>query len=341
MERLKIGQIGRHHEHAVSKFGTLRRRMEDVFEIVGVVEDAPFMKGLTYKEYELAPFEGIPRLTLYEMLNYPGLDAVMVETPNADLVPIATMAMEHGLAIHMDKPTGADVGAYKRLLEGCAARGLPFQIGYMYRGNPAVLWCREALKQGWLGEIQQFEGSMNHNYGGEPYQGYLGAQPGGILYNLGCHIVDVAVGLLGKPRGVYTYLTSVAGYDETTGNNAVAVLEYPHAFAIIRASSKDPASNPGRRFRVVGTNATVDVWPAERFDGKPLVMELTLANAIPGYDAGHHVVDFGVTPDRYDVQLREFAAMIRGEAKSSYTIEHDLAVAEVVADFMKGTGRIV
>lgn len=332
MSRIRIGQIGIQHEHASGKFASLTQRLGDAFEVVGWVDDRPFCHGATPVDCakELPGYAKYPQLTLDQLYAVPGLQAVLVEVPDEDLVTVATGALAHGLAMHMDKPTGHDLAAFRRLREGAAARGLAFQLGYMYRGNPALAWCRKALAAGWLGGICQFEGSMNHCYGGEPYQKYIGALPGGMMYNLGCHILDVIVSLLGRPQRTAAFLHSAPGTPDGILDNGFAVLDYPHAVATIKACSVDAANTPGRRFRLCCTNATIEIFPAERFDGQPLKAELTLKQAIPGYAAGRHVLDFGAVADRYEAQLRDFAAMIRGEKRDEYPPEHDLAVAETL-----------
>ncbi len=44
---------------------------------------------------------------------------------------------------------------------------LPFQMGYMFRGNPAFNWIRKAVEKGWLGDVFEIQASMSHNYGGD------------------------------------------------------------------------------------------------------------------------------------------------------------------------------
>ncbi len=53
-------------------------------------------------------------MTEVELLNHPGLQVVMIETPNGDLVPAALGCMHHGLPTHMDKPGGEDLGLFKK-----------------------------------------------------------------------------------------------------------------------------------------------------------------------------------------------------------------------------------
>ncbi len=328
MGRIKIGQIGVCHEHASGKINTLRL-LSDVFEIVGVVDDRQ-STAAKFAGSDLKPYEGLKWMTEEELLHYPGLQAVVVETPNDDLVPTALRCVERGLPLHMDKPGGRDLALFKRLLDGCEKRHLPFQMGYMFRGNPAFQWCLKAARAGWLGEVFEVQAGMSHNYGGEPYQDYLAQFPGGIMFNLGCHLIDFVAALLGRPERVTPFLKSVQGGPANAMNHGLAVLEYPRATATLRACSREVDGLNRRRLKVCGTKGTVDVCPPERFDGKPLLMDLALSEGNEEYPAGNHVVDFGIKRDRYEVQFRELAKLIDGEMTNPCRYAHDYLVQEIV-----------
>lgn len=328
MSRIKIGQIGVCHEHASGKIRTLRL-LPEVFDIVGVVDDretsAPKAAG-----DNLTPYEGLPWLTEAELFATPGLDAVVVETPNGDLVPTALRCLERNLPMHMDKPGGEELEPFRQLRQGCAKRNLPFQMGYMFRGNPAMQWCLRAAHEGWLGEIFEVQASMSHNYGGEPYQPYLGQFAGGIMYNLGCHFIDFIVAMLGRPQAISPFLKSAPGYPDRIKNNCLSILEYPHATVTLRACSLEVGGLGNRRLKICGTNGTVELCPLERFDGEPLTMRLTLQSDAGGYDAGVHTLDFGAKRDRYEDQLMELAEMVCGNRSNPWSAEHDILVQEVV-----------
>jgi predicted dehydrogenase len=329
MRKIKIGQIGVCHEHAVGKIKTLRL-MPDVFEIVGVVDERATSNTPRYAGYDLSAYEGLKFMSEEELFNTPGLQAVTVEVPNLELVPMAMRCMERNLAIHMDKPGGDNLEQFARMRKGVDERNLPFQMGYMFRGNPAVQWIMNAVRQGWLGEVFEIQASMSHNYGGEDYQEYLGKFPGGIMFNLGCHLIDLAVAIMGRPLEVVSFLKSAPGYPGHIKNNCLSILGYPHATVTLRACSQEVDGLVRRRFKLCGTNGSVELCPMERFDGVPLTMSLVLKDPIPGYSAGAHTLDFGVVRDRYEDQLLELARTVNGEIKNPYTYEHDHLVQEVL-----------
>jgi predicted dehydrogenase len=238
--------------------------------------------------------------------------------------------MEHNLAIHMDKPGGEDLELFGKLLNGCKERGLPFQMGYMFRNNPAIQFCQKAVRKGWLGEIVEVHADMSHNYGGKAYQQYLSNFKGGIMFNLGCHHIDWIISMLGRPENISPFLKSTLGSANGAKNNCLAVLEYPHTLISLSACDLNAGGGSGRRVKIFGSKGIIDLSPLERFDGKPLQMQLTLLEGNEEYSAGSHIVDFGIKLDRYEDQLLEFAEIIRGEMKNPYTYGHDYLTQEVV-----------
>ena len=328
MKKVKIGQIGVCHEHAAGKINSLRG-MPDVFEIIGVVDDRG-SRSAKFAGGDLKPYEGLKWMTEEELFKVPGLQAVAVETPNADLVPTALRCMERNLAMHMDKPGGEDLKLFEKLRKGCEGRNLPFQIGYMFRNNPAIQLSQKAIRDGWLGDIFEIQASMSHNYGGAAYQEYLGEFKGGIMFNLGCHLIDFIVAMLGRPERITPFLKSAPGTPDAIKNNCLTILEYPHATVALRACSFEVDGLPNRRLKICGTKGAIELCPLERFDGQPLRMRLSLLEGAGGYAAGTHAIDLGVKLDRYQDQLLELAKTVNGEMKNPYGYEHDYLVQEVL-----------
>ncbi|MBN8527497.1 MAG: Gfo/Idh/MocA family oxidoreductase [Planctomycetes bacterium] len=329
MPRLRVVQIGICHEHAAAKMRTLRA-LPEVFEVVGVVDDRTLHAASAHIVEEcLTAYDGLTWLSEAEALAMPGLDAVLVETPNADLVATALRCLEHDLPMHMDKPAGWDLAAFDRLLSGCDARGLPFQMGFMFRANPAFAFCAQAVQAGWIGEISSIQADMSHDYGGEAYQRYLARMPGGIMFNLGCHLIDAVAGLLGRPQRVVPLNLSTSDVADGTANLCQATLIYPHAFATVNACSRKAGGLDARRMVVCGSNGTIELSPLERFDGQPLAVHLTLREARGGHPAGRSVIDCGARRDRYREHLLEFADMVRTRTRGRHGSAHDRLVHEI------------
>ena len=322
---------GLKHEHSAGKLLTLSK-MRDDFEIVAVADDRA--RATPSYRADPLPLDGLKIVGEDEALAMKDIDAVFVEVANNDLMEIARVYAGRGVPMHCDKPCGETMGPYREVVETCRAKGVPMQMGYMFRANPGVRFVHRAVREGWLGNVVSVEADMNHDYGDDSYQRYVGTFRGGILYNLGCHLVDLVLPMM---EGDMVRAHNVTGVAKGDGpeclNRCAALLEWPSATVFLRACSRVPDGLPRRRLRVDGTKGVIDLSPIERFDGVSLTLDMTLASPAGGYAAGRHVVDLGVQTDRYMDQLREFAEILRGERENpSWLYDHDLKVHETTLE---------
>lgn len=329
MERIRIGQIGIGHNHGSEKMNTLRR-LSDLFEVVGVVEDDPQWRR---RRGDWECYRGIPWMSEEELFRVPGLQAVAVETDGFGLVPAARRCAEHNLHIHMDKPGGESLGAFRELLDEFERRKLCIQLGYMYRNNPAIRFCRDAVRKGWLGEIFEIHAVMSRYDGGdEDYRRWLSNFRGGAMYIFGGHLIDIVISMLGRPDRVTPFQRKTR--DDALFDNGFAVLEYPCCTASIRTSVAEVDGMKHRRLIVCGTKGTAEIYPLEhpsdRYDRDPLHVRLTLLEPCGDFPAGTHIVDAGVMPGRYTEQLAEFARIVRGEIANPYPYGHEFLVQEAL-----------
>ena len=328
MKKLNIIQIGITHEHANGKIATLRK-MTDTYNLIGYVDDRTFSSNLCYNDFSHL-FADLKSFTLEEALNMPDLDAVAVEVPNPDLVTVGMQVMEHNIPMHLDKPAGYELEPYKKLLDGCKAKNLPLQMGYMFRGNPVFKYVRHLVANNAFGDIFSIDMDMDHCYGGRPYEEYLSKLPGGIMSNLGCHLIDFIVALMGEPEKVHPFLKSTRQAFPDAITNSLAVLEYPYATVNVRCSCPKPGAK--RHCRIGGTKGCAEFSPLERFDGKPLELQLFFKEAVCGFQPGSYTITFPPQYDRYIVQLQELADVINGIAQPEYTYEHDYLVHKVTLE---------
>lgn len=318
---------GQTHEHAPGKLETLKK-MRDEYEIVAIVDDFP-RRSPMYRD-QAWDTAGYPVVSEEEAWRIPDIDVGFVEVTNRDLMEIAAKFAERGIPMHCDKPCGEDFEAYRRVVETCRAKGIPFQIGYMYRTNPALTFVRDFVRAGHLGKVGFVEADMNHAYNHDNYAAYMQTFAGGILYSLGCHLVDMVEPLVtGAPTRVTRVLKSAFGQAPGGKTDGLALLEFPETNVLIRAACEMPGGILCRRLRVDGTNGTLDLCPIERFDGEELTLALSLKNAAGGQPAGRHEVGFGVQTDRYAAQLLDLAAIVRGEKPNDQDYDRDLRVHEL------------
>lgn len=318
--RIKVGQIGTAHAHAGGKMSTLRKLRDD-YEVVGVVE--PDRERRKRAENH-AVYRGLAWMTEEQLLGTEGLEAVAVETAVRDLVPTAARCVAAGMHLHLDKPAGASLAAFKAVLDEATRRNLTVQMGYMFRNNPGFQFCFRAVREGWLGQVFELDGVMSKMVGAETRRQLL-EQPGGTMFELGCHLIDAMVAALGRPERVSPYARRTRPDQDDLTDNMLAVFEYPKATATIRSAVVEVDGFRRRQFVVCGDRGTIDVRPLE-----PPRLLLALAEPRDAYKRGYQEVELPAMPGRYDEQLAELARIIRGEIESPYAPSHDLAVHEAI-----------
>lgn len=315
---LLIGQIGTTHSHASGKMEAIRS-LPDLWKVVGVAEsDMALHQALAKSK----AYSGLPVLTEERLLGTDGLKAVAVETRVETSCATALKCIQAGKHVHLDKPGALNHTAFKEMRMEAEKRGLTVQMGYMLRYNPAFELLFQAVKEGWLGEITEIDAAMG-KLADDQTRKELGGLPGGGMFELACHVMDIVVKLLGKPSKVHPY--STPQQDDGVKDNQMAVLEYPKATAVVRCNHTDPFGGPRRRFNVTGTEGTFEIIPLE--SGK---VNLSLKQARGAYKKGQQSFQLQVPKGRYDLEFVDLAKVVRGEKKLAWDANHDITLHETV-----------
>jgi predicted dehydrogenase len=225
--------------------------------------------------------------------------------------------------IHLDKPAGESLPQFKRILDTAAKQHLQVQMGYMYRYNPAVVMMRDFLRNGWLGEPFEVHTVMSKVISAASRQG-LAEYRGGTIFELGCHIIDLVVGVLGKPDGVSPYKQHASPLGDKLLDNMLAVLSYPRAIASVKSSAMEVEGFARRHFVVCGSEGTFHIQPLDRPD-----VRFALSKPRGKYVKGYQDVKIGAYR-RYVADADDMARIIRGEKDADFSYEHDLNVQETV-----------
>ncbi|MEM7143558.1 MAG: Gfo/Idh/MocA family oxidoreductase [Verrucomicrobiota bacterium] len=318
--RIKIGQIGTAHGHARGKMETMRGQA-DLFEVVGIVEADAGQRASVEGEKAYA---GLNWMSEEELFAVPGIEAVAVETAVRDLVPTARRVVGAGLHVHLDKPAGDSMSAFRELLEAAEAKEVVVQLGYMLRYNPVFQLMYEAVAAGWIGEVMEIDCMMG-KLAPEEMREELSEFSGGGMFELGGHLIDSIVYLMGKPEKVTPFLKRTMPERDEFADNGLAVLEWPKATAAVRVNMRDPFGFPRRRFQVAGVLGALEIMPME--SGKAT---LSLKAAHGDYAEGVQAIQLAREGGRFDGEFRDFAAVIRGERSLAWVAAHDLAVHETL-----------
>lgn len=316
---IRVGQIGVGHAHA-SKLSVYRDLPD--FEVIGIVEPNAELRQAAQQQ---AAYRDLPWMTEEQLLNTPGLQAVLVETEVRDLLATAGRCIAAGKHVHLDKPAGDSLAEYKRLLNQAEQQQLLVQMGYMYRYNPAVRLLHEFLQQGWLGDIFEVHAVMSKVIDPTNRQ-KLAEFPGGIMFELGCHIIDLVVGVLGPPVQTTAFPQHASSHSDSLADNMLSVFQYPRATATVKTSAMEVEGFARRHLVVCGSAGTFHIQPLDNPAAK-------VALNVPRgeYAAGYQELTFPKF-ERYVADAVDMARIIRGEAESQFSYAHDLAVQTAVLE---------
>ncbi len=135
------------------------------------------------------------------------IDLLVVATPNRLHVPIARRALTHRVAVVMDKPLAPDLTSAAALVDHFAAAGVPFTVFQNRRWDGDFLTVRRFVESGELGTVTRFESRFEKfrpEVNTSAWRELPGAsEGGGLLLDLGAHLVDQALTLFGPVHRVY------------------------------------------------------------------------------------------------------------------------------------------
>ena len=159
--------------------------------------------------------------SLDELLELP-LDGVVIATPSALHAEQAVAALDAGLAVFCQKPLGRTADEAARVVDAARSADRLLAVDLSYRFTRAA----QALKGLDLGRIHAAELAFHNAYGPDkPWFYDRELAGGGCVIDLGTHLVDLALWLLGRPRvaAVDAQLLHRGGHD--VEDYAVARLE--------------------------------------------------------------------------------------------------------------------
>ncbi|MGW7426910.1 Gfo/Idh/MocA family protein [Streptomyces sp. NPDC054813] len=184
------------------------------------------------------------------------LDLVVIASPNRTHVPLATTALKAGLPVVVDKPVAGTAAEARELAALAEEHGLLLSVFQNRRWDNDFLTLRNLLEEGELGDPWRFE-SRFERWRPQPKGGWREsgdpAEIGGLLYDLGSHVVDQALVLFGPATEVYAESVIRRAGAETDDDTFIAVTHASGVRSHLYASAT--AAQLGPRFRVLGSKA--------------------------------------------------------------------------------------
>jgi predicted dehydrogenase len=185
------------------------------------------------------------------------LDLVVVASPNRAHVPLARAAIAAGLAVVVDKPLAASADEARVLVREARERGVLLTVFQNRRWDGDFLTVRRLLETNQLGTVARFE-SRFERWRPELSGGWRESgdpeDAGGLLYDLGSHLVDQALELFGPTEQVYAELDARRAGARTDDDTFVALTHESGVRSHLWMSAI--AAQQAPRFRILGSAAS-------------------------------------------------------------------------------------
>jgi predicted dehydrogenase len=140
-----------------------------------------------------------------EMLKMPELDAVDICTPNVWHSIMAVDALEAGLHVFCEKPDAVSVEEAEKMKAAAEKSGKTLMVMRNNRYLPSSSFMKEYVEAGKMGEIYAARCGWQRRRGIPGKGGWFTTKElsgGGPLIDLGVHMIDLTMWLMGNPKPV-------------------------------------------------------------------------------------------------------------------------------------------
>ncbi|WP_277680728.1 Gfo/Idh/MocA family protein [Saccharomonospora azurea] len=191
------------------------------------------------------------------------LDLVVVGTPPATHVELATRALDAGLHVVVDKPFTTTRAQGEALVEHAQRAGRLLTVFQNRRWDGDFRTLRHLVTSGALGRVHTFESRFESwkPHGPRAWKAHTPiSQGGGIVFDLGSHLIDQALQLFGPVESLWADIAVRTPHSSgVADDDALVVLRHRDGVRsqIVLSSL---AALPGPRFHVLGSSAAYTKW---------------------------------------------------------------------------------
>lgn len=319
IEKIRVGLMGTGHSHFSGKLKAMADSPD--YEIVSIWDGDAARRAKAEKDPLLAKAKWVSE---DQLLGDSSLHLIVVECRAWEALPWGQKVIDAGHHLHLEKPPGNDWKAFQKLIADARRKNLLVQTGYLWRFHQGVEAAMDAAKKGWLGEIQMVRGTMNSDRG-PAERAIEGHYKGGGLFELGGHVVDRIVELMGRPKAVKSWLRHDTSVNDKLNDNNLAVFEYDKGLAMVAQSAHMAGSGDHRSFEIIGTDGTFFLNP----EANPPRMRVFLKKAQGNYKAGWQQIELPPQP-RFVADFAELARALKTGTPLKHSYDHELLLQETL-----------
>jgi predicted dehydrogenase len=245
--------VGCAHIHTPSFVSRLRAR--DDIRVVAVWDP-----DRSRAEKYAADLQAQVRDQVEEIWTDDGIDAVIICSETDRHEELVGPAVAAGLNLFVEKPLGLGGDDANRMAALIEEAGVLFQTGYFQRGLPAHLFIRDQIRAGTFGTISRVRASFCHSGSmrdlfSPDWLWMTDRERAGVgaFGDLGAHVLDLLIWMLGGVSAVTTAIRPVTGrYGEDCDESGEALLRFESGVIGSIAAGWVDVANP-ITFEISGT----------------------------------------------------------------------------------------
>lgn len=239
-----------------------------------------------------------------DLIESPGVDAVVVASPNDTQYGYVSAALENGKHVLCEKPCGLSSGETTQMWDRVMATRQPhlvLHVNYIFRFLDGVRVLQRLIAEGYVGTVQSVSITSLNNAANElkiartSWRHSLD-RGGGVWLDMGSHFVDLATFLFGDAQVVSAELNNLQGVPVAEGETdyeAKATLDHDGIPVTIWVSQiyDGPTVEHNRQLVIVGDRGTLiqTLTRGNRLGDKPELL-------FRGHDGSERCFDLPTRP---------------------------------------------
>jgi len=247
------------------------------------------------------------------------LDLIVIATPNRSHVTLAERAIEAGVPVLVDKPLSVSCATAERLLNLSKARAVPLCVFQNRRWDSDFLTVNQVLANGLVGTPMRVDSRFELYRPLNPLawrESPDRESGGGVLFDLGSHLIDQAIVLFGHPRTVYSEINCRRTGAVIDDDTFVSLTFEGDVTCHLWMSKCARAAGP--RFRIVGSDAVFEIA-----DTDPQWEALQSGERPGGPHWGEHPSQGVLTSGDWTNLQKEFVQPVAGAYEEFYRLLRD------------------
>lgn len=279
------------------------------------------------------------------VINDPEVDCVLIAVPNDLHCQMTVEIAQAGKDVICEKPLCRTLTEADRMIQVCRDNGVLLMYAEQLCFAPKYARAKQLVDEGALGKAFLVKQSEEHDGPHKPWFWDVDRSGGGVLLDMGCHSVEFARWIFGKPRalGVTAVLNTYVHREKTRGeDHSLCMVEYEGArLGHAENSWAKKSGGVDDKCEIYGSQGSTR---ADLLHGSSL---LTYSEAGYGYAVEKSGATSGLTFTMFEEnwnygfpqEMRHFCRCVRGLEEPVETGEDGKAVLEILWAAYASAGR--